>query len=61
MDEDTYNEEMWLTAIIFLTAGCIGFSIGIAVQAFDIVRCVVFPEMELFEFLQSTVNSMTQR
>ena len=28
---------------------------------FDITRCFVFPELELFEFLKETVNSMTQK
>ena len=51
---------MWITFCVFLGLGALGFMAGVATQSFDITRCFVFPELELFEFLKETVNSMTQ-
>lgn len=56
----SYIDEMWITFCVFLGLGALGFFAGVATQAFDITRCFVFPELELFEFLKDTVNSMTQ-
>lgn len=56
----SYIDEMWITFCVFLGLGALGFIAGVATQAFDITRCFVFPELELFEFLKETVNSMTQ-
>lgn len=56
-----YVDEMWIVFCVFISFGIFGLSCGIATQAFDIVRCFVFPELELFEFLKETVNSMTQK
>lgn len=58
---DSYIDEMWILFCIFLGLGALGFVAGVATQAFDITRCFVFPELELFEFLKETVNSMTQK
>ena len=58
---DSYIDEMWILFCIFLGLGALGFVVGVATQAFDITRCFVFPELELFEFLKETVNSMTQK
>lgn len=58
---DSYIDEMWILFCIFLGLGAFGFVAGVATQAFDITRCFVFPELELFEFLKETVNSMTQK
>lgn len=58
---DSYIDEMWILFCIFLGLGALGFVAGVATQAFDITRCFVFPELELFEFLNETVNSMTQK
>lgn len=57
----SYIDEMWITFCVFLGLGALGFVAGVATQAFDITRCFVFPELELFEFLKETVNSMTQK
>ena len=57
----SYIDEMWITFCVFLGLGALGFVAGIATQAFDITRCFVFPELELFEFLKETVNSMTHK
>lgn len=58
---DSYIDEMWILFCMFLGLGALGFVVGVATQAFDITRCFVFPELELFEFLKETVNSMTQK
>ena len=58
---DSYVDEMWILFCVFLGLGALGFVAGVATQAFDITRCFVFPELELFEFLKETVNSMTQK
>lgn len=58
---DSYIDEMWILFCMFLGLGALGFVVGVATQAFDIIRCFVFPELELFEFLKETVNSMTQK
>ena len=58
---DSYIEEMWILFCMFLGLGALGFVAGVATQAFEITRCFVFPELELFEFLKETVNSMTQK
>ena len=58
---DSYIDEMWILFCVFLGLGALGFVVGVATQAFDITRCFVFPELELFEFLKETVNSMTQK
>ena len=58
---DSYIDEMWILFCVFLGLGALGFVAGVATQAFDITRCFVFPELELFEFLKETVNSMTQK
>ena len=58
---DSYIDEMWILFCMFLGLGALGFVAGVATQAFDITRCFMFPELELFEFLKETVNSMTQK
>lgn len=55
-----YIDEMWIVFCVFIAFGIFGLTCGIATQAFDITRCFVFPELELFNFLKATVNSMTQ-
>ena len=57
----SYIDEMWIIFCVLLGLGALGFVAGVATQAFDITRCFVFPELELFEFLKETVNSMTQK
>ena len=56
-----YVDEMWIVFCIFIAFGIFGLACGVAAQAFDITRCFVFPELELFEFLKETGNSMTQK
>ena len=41
-------------------AGVVAFGTAICSQVFDIVKCIVFPELKLFEFLQATLNSMSR-
>ena len=58
---DSYIDEMWILFCMFLGLGALGFIAGVATQALDITRWFVFPELELFEFLKETVNSLTQK
>ena len=55
-----YVDEMWVVFCILISFGIFGLSCGIAAQAFDIVRCIVFPELEIFEYLKETLNAMSK-
>ena len=56
----SYVDEMWVAFCVFISLGIFGLACGIAVQAFDIARCIVFPELEIFEYLKETLNAMSK-
>ena len=43
--------------LLFLFASLVAGVIIIGVQAFDIVKCIYFPELQLFEYVQTLLNS----
>lgn len=55
-----YADEMWVAFCVFISLGIFGLACGIAAQAFDIARCIVFPELEIFEYLKETLNAMSK-
>ena len=55
-----YVDEMWVAFCVFISLGIFGLACGIAAQAFDIARCIVFPELEIFEYLKETLNAMSK-
>ena len=55
-----YVDEMWIAFCVFISLGIFGLACGIAAQAFDIARCIVFPELEIFEYLKETLNAMSK-
>ena len=56
----SYVDEMWVAFCVFISLGIFGLACGIAAQAFDIARCIVFPELEIFEYLKETLNAMSK-
>ena len=56
----SYVDEMWVAFCVFISLGIFGLACGIAAQAFDIARCIVFPELEIFEYLKETLNTMSK-
>ena len=56
----SYVDEMWVAFCVFISLGIFGLACGIAAQAFDIARCIVFPELEIFEYLKETLNEMSK-
>ena len=56
----SYVDEMWVAFCVFISLGLFGLACGIAAQAFDIARCIVFPELEIFEYLKETLNAMSK-
>ena len=56
----SYVDEMWVAFCVFISLGIFGLACGIAAQAFDIAKCIVFPELEIFEYLKETLNAMSK-
>ena len=56
----SYVDEMWVAFCVFISLGIFGLACGIAIQAFDIAKCIVFPELEIFEYLKETLNAMSK-
>jgi hypothetical protein len=43
-----------ITGLILFGVACI---VGIITQTMDIIKCVTFPEMHIFEYIQRVINS----
>ena len=54
------DEMLWVAFCVFISLGIFGLACGIAAQAFDIARCIMFPELEIFEYLKETLNAMSK-
>lgn len=55
--QEDYDEDWRLYVSIIATVFC--FLIGIltvCTQAFDIIKCYVFPELQVFEYIQDLIN-----
>ena len=50
----------WNSAVITVFGSIIAVALipMIACQIFDIIRCVTFPELQIFQYLQSIVSTM---
>lgn len=60
----TEKHGTWYDSDVFCCAFCcIGmllFFCFFSSQVFDIAKCIVFPEMEIFEYLKQTLNTMSR-
>ena len=54
-----WDDEEFVGFLIFFV-GAFGFLCGLCSQVFDIVKCIVFPELEIFEYLKETLNAMSK-
>lgn len=45
---------------LIFSVGAFGFFCGLCSQVFDIAKCIVFPELEIFEYLKETLNAMSK-
>ena len=63
LEEQPWYEDGWYWAIAFAVIGLavlyVATFIVIVVQVEDIVKCVTFPEMYIFEYVQRMINSGT--
>ena len=61
LEEQGYGDVGWSIASFFAIAGLVALYVVafcvIAVQVEDIIKCVTFPEMYVFEYVQSLINS----
>ena len=46
--------------ILVFALGAFGFFCGLYSQVFDIAKCIVFPELKIFEYLKETLNAMSK-
>lgn len=49
-----------IAGVVFSYIFMVVFGVAACSQVFDIVKCIVFPELEIFEFLRATLNSMSK-
>lgn len=55
-----YDEDWRLYVSVFVTIFCLLFGfITVSVQAFDIIKCYAFPELRVFEYIQSLITTHT--
>ena len=54
-----WSDSQFFGFLIF-SIGAFGSFFGIWSQVFDIVRCITFPELEIFEYLKETLNTMSK-
>ena len=46
--------------ILVFALGAFCFFCGLYSQVFDIAKCIVFPELKIFEYLKETLNAMSK-
>ena len=54
-----WDDDEFLGFLIF-SVGAFGFFCSLCSQVFDIAKCIVFPELEIFEYLKETLNAMSK-
>lgn len=63
IEAQTWCQDDWTIGWVFIIIGlvllCLVAGIVIMVQTMDIIKCVTFPEMFVFEYVQNVINGGT--
>lgn len=60
IEAQRYYEDGWTIGWVFTIVGLVGLCLAavivIGTQVFDIIKCVTFPELYVFEYVQRLIN-----